>query len=333
MSSSSWTCTGCGTAYPVRSGVLDFRDAPPAANLSFAHGGGRVSEGERVAALLRQRDHGTYRDLVYAYFDQYTGTESVLAKERATLLDAVPHAEAWLYQLRQVIALDVAAGVGAVSVDIGCGTGGMVAVLARVLPYAVGVDADLERLVLAQKLCEELGVRNALFVCGYAEALPFADNCAGLVTAIEVYEHSPNQEQFLSEARRVLIPGRYLYLTTPNRFRLMPEPHVDLWGVGFLPRSLADSYVRFRLGVPYRDKRNPSRSELHRMMRKSFGAHFRFVRERRTQYTVQARIAGALLRYPGVARLVQCFLSGFHVVAWKASAPEAAGRVGVEVRG
>ena len=62
-----------------------------------------------------------------------------------------------------------------------------------------------------------------------------------------------DQQQLLSKAHRVLAPGGHLYVTTPNGFTLMPEPHVHLWGVGFLPRRFADRCVQFRLGVPYRE--------------------------------------------------------------------------------
>src|SRR5205807_1562819 len=38
-------------------------------------------------------------------------------------------------------------------------------------------------------------------------------------------------------------PGGLLFLATPNRYSLGLEPHVRLWGVGFLPRRLAETYV------------------------------------------------------------------------------------------
>jgi hypothetical protein len=40
-------------------------------------------------------------------------------------------------------------------------------------------------------------------------------------------------------------PGA-LFLSAVNRFSLLPEPHVGLWGVGFLPRAWQAPYVRWR---------------------------------------------------------------------------------------
>lgn len=46
-----------------------------------------------------------------------------------------------------------------------------------------------------------------------------------------------------------------------NRFSLLPEPHVGLWGVGFLSRQTADTYVRWpgtRLVAPLVEGRGTS---------------------------------------------------------------------------
>ena len=38
---------------------------------------------------------------------------------------------------------------------------------------------------------------------------------------------------------------------TINRFAMGPEPHVGVWGVGYLPRNLANAYVKLVKGIPY----------------------------------------------------------------------------------
>jgi hypothetical protein len=40
-------------------------------------------------------------------------------------------------------------------------------------------------------------------------------------------------------------------LSTPNRYSLAAEPHVGLWGVGFLPRRCQKVYVKSRTGHDY----------------------------------------------------------------------------------
>ena len=56
-------------------------------------------------------------------------------------------------------------------------------------------------------------------------------------------------------------------LRTTNRFTLLPEPHVDIWGVGFVPRRWADAYVRWRGGTGYEHHHCLSVGELARAMR------------------------------------------------------------------
>jgi predicted SAM-dependent methyltransferase len=77
--------------------------------------------------------------------------------------------------------------------------------------------------------------RGRLLCCSGAE-LPFAANSLQVVVASDVIEHTPRQREFLQSCWRVLAPGGMLFLVVPNRFSLSIEPHVRLWGVGFLPR-------------------------------------------------------------------------------------------------
>ncbi|MBI5105225.1 MAG: hypothetical protein HZB46_09635, partial [Solirubrobacterales bacterium] len=64
----------------------------------------------------------------------------------------------------------------------------------------------------------------------------------------------------------LLRPGGVLFLATPNRFSLGLEPHVRLWGVGWLPRSLAPRYVRAVRHAPYDHVRLLSGRALRRML-------------------------------------------------------------------
>jgi len=57
------------------------------------------------------------------------------------------------------------------------------------------------------------GVR---FVCGDATNLDFPDRSFDAVTMFDVIEHIPDDRRALAEAFRVLRPGGYLLLSTPN---------------------------------------------------------------------------------------------------------------------
>lgn len=54
------------------------------------------------------------------------------------------------------------------------------------------------------------------YICGDATRLPF-ENCSfDAVTMFDLLEHIPNHQQAIAEAIRVLKPGGYLLLSTPN---------------------------------------------------------------------------------------------------------------------
>jgi 2-polyprenyl-3-methyl-5-hydroxy-6-metoxy-1,4-benzoquinol methylase len=134
--------------------------------------------------------------------------------------------------------------------DVGCGSGGLLAEAATLGFSAAGIDASMTMLVAARHMIESHG-GTARLACAYAEALPIANDILGAVTMYDSIEHVATVRHTIDEARRVLKPGGYMAISTPNRFSLAAEPHVLVWGVGWLPRSLQDAYVRWRNGQDY----------------------------------------------------------------------------------
>jgi 2-polyprenyl-3-methyl-5-hydroxy-6-metoxy-1,4-benzoquinol methylase len=150
--------------------------------------------------------------------------------------------------------------------EVGCGTAALASAIARRGASVVATDVSLRWLVLAGKrLAEEGAVRVELLACA-AEALPFEDESFSLVAAGDVVEHVDDPERFVAECARVLRPGGLLFLATPNRFSLGLEPHVRLWGVGFLPRRLAEPYVQAFRHTSYSHVRLLSARSLARLL-------------------------------------------------------------------
>jgi SAM-dependent methyltransferase len=112
--------------------------------------------------------------------------------------------------------LALPAGVRPRILDVGCGTGANLEMLAA-FGDAVGVDVSEDAL----HFCRERGLTNV--ERGAAESLPYADESFDLVTALDVVEHLDEDLAGLGEMRRVLKPqGRAL---------LFVPAFMWLWGV------------------------------------------------------------------------------------------------------
>ncbi|HEY9624700.1 MAG TPA: class I SAM-dependent methyltransferase [Crinalium sp.] len=94
--------------------------------------------------------------------------------------------------------------------EVGGGRGGLTALL---YPKAKITNIDLDP-QYANAPCNQQ--KNVQFVCGDATQLPFSDRSFDAVTMFDVLEHVPNHEKAIAEARRVLKPGGFLLVSTPN---------------------------------------------------------------------------------------------------------------------
>lgn len=151
--------------------------------------------------------------------------------------------------------------------DVGCGSGALLAEVAAQGYSGAGIDASMTMLVAAKRMIESQG-GTARLACAYAEALPIASECLSMITMYDSIEHVGSVPLAIAEARRVLEYGGYLAISTPNRFSLSAEPHVFLWGVGWLPRPLQVPYVRWRNGQDYRGTQLLSTAEMSRQLRR-----------------------------------------------------------------
>jgi ubiquinone/menaquinone biosynthesis C-methylase UbiE len=107
-------------------------------------------------------------------------------------------------------------------VDIGCGSGNLIACLRRSYPGALicGIDLTEDSMEVARERFR--GDDSVEFKVGGFERLPFADSSVDLITCTEVLEHT-FPETFVksfSEIRRVLKPGGYYLASVPFEERL-----------------------------------------------------------------------------------------------------------------
>lgn len=88
--------------------------------------------------------------------------------------------------------------------DIGCGTGYLIDMLSR------NHKAKYTGLDLSPKMideCNKKKIKNAVFVEGRSDELPFDDNTFDIVTCSQSFHHYPETDKPLKEALRVLKPG------------------------------------------------------------------------------------------------------------------------------
>lgn len=152
--------------------------------------------------------------------------------------------------------------------DLGCGNGPMLVALLSAGRDCLGIDVSMTWLIVAQRMARDAGYAPVL-AAAVAEALPLADSALGAVVSLDVIEHVRDVPTYVREINRAVRPGGFVAISTPNRFSLSAEPHVFVWGVGWLPRRWQKRFVRWRSGKSYDDTVLLSYAELRAVMKRN----------------------------------------------------------------
>lgn len=257
-------CTLCGKAYPIISGIPDLRVFGDP-YLGFE------DDYRRTRLIAENINRFDLAGLLKFYWSNSPETPDSLRGKfvRAALLGEAKAKEILksLPQSRDDMNHSI--------LEIGCGTGGFLVPASKRYKSIVGVDIALRWLTICKKRLEESSIEIPL-ICCCAEYLPFPDNCFDRVIACATIEHTQDQNAVLSESHRVLKRNGTIFISTPNRFSISVEPHVYLWGVGFLPRKLMGLYVKLFKGVEYKNKRLLSYFELNKLFLRFKDVKFSF---------------------------------------------------------
>lgn len=134
-----------------------------------------------------------------------TAIPDAAVAQRARLSLGRSHAR--IYQT--VSEMFAARGAGGVLADVGCGSGDLWRTLRGSFQACTGVDA-----VRYDGLPPEMD-----FVAADLDAgrLPLPDASADAAAAVEVIEHLENPRAFLRELARIVKPGGWVVVTTPNQ--------------------------------------------------------------------------------------------------------------------
>jgi dolichyl-phosphate beta-glucosyltransferase len=123
--------------------------------------------------------------------------------------------EHWWFRAKQELVREHArtAAGRAVAVDVGCGTGAVVSLLADDCGFRVAVGTDLSRYALT--LAAPAAGPTGAFAAARAEQLPFRTGSVDVLTSLDVVEHLDDDVLALREYARVLAPGGVVCLSVP----------------------------------------------------------------------------------------------------------------------
>lgn len=124
--------------------------------------------------------------------------------------------------------------------DIGASTGIMDNIFANSFKTVTGTDVDTEAIKFAKKHFHR---KNLFFFVKDAMKLDLPSDSFDVVICTQVYEHVPDVNKLFSEICRVLKPGGVCYLAALNKYWPI-EPHYKLLFLSWLPKSIANIYIR-----------------------------------------------------------------------------------------
>ncbi len=225
-------CVACRTSYAVHFGIPDLRmgDDP---YLS------KADDLAAATALASRAAHMDFRALLASY---YTTNDKVPPAQVALfthgMLAAAERAECTLaaWERHDARAAASRGADRASMIDLGCGTAPLAIAAKRRGWRVIGLDVGLRWLVLAQQRAREAGSDIPL-VCANVEMLPFCDGAAARAGGESILENAADPDETLHELACVLGRGGRLWLTTPNKRSLGPDPHLGVLAGGWWPEA------------------------------------------------------------------------------------------------
>ncbi len=233
-------CGSCARRYPVEFDIPDLRlDPDPYIAMDADR-----AKGKR---LLDESGAADWRGMVEFY---YRITDTVPPRQAAQFLASLDRgagrANATLDAWERLAGGRTADG--STFLEVGCGTGPLLLAAAR-RRTVVGLDVAFRWLIVCKRRLEEKGVRVPL-VCANAESLPFRQASFDIVASESTIEVTRDQQRAAAEALRVLRPDGRLYLTTPNRWSLGPDPHLGVPAGGWWPQRWLARWAGRRGALP-----------------------------------------------------------------------------------
>lgn len=127
------------------------------------------------------------------------------------------------------------------ALDLGCSTGIMASLYADGLGHVTGIDIDEQAISHARKSFARPNLRFESRD-GMNTGLPASS--FDVITCAHVYEHVPDATKLFREIHRLLKPGGVCYFAGTNRLNLIETHYGRLPFLSWMPRPLANRYLR-----------------------------------------------------------------------------------------
>jgi len=265
-----WVCSYCKTTYPIIFGIPDFR---------LQHHEYCFKEGEekKLTQLLERYKQNSFEELAI-FSKSFDGDPPALCNQYLKYkLDQVEWSEKlWPEKNYALSLINKQWPKMGFALELGCGWGNTIINLSRQFEAVVGVDINLCELIMAKKFIEEKLKKDIFLVCASAENMPFKSSRFVFVNANDVIEHVHSPEKSIKEVYRVLDEKGIFYFNSPNRYSLLhKEGHVQIYGVGFVPRKWQKEYVRLFVNHNYKSIYLRSHFELKKILNSTFSKNWK----------------------------------------------------------
>jgi len=119
-------------------------------------------------------------------------------------------------------------GKATICLDLGCGYGFFVELLANLCNLSMGIDINKYPVWRRRQ--------KGSFIIADARRLPFRTSSIDVIVAISLLEHVPRWREVLAEVSRVLRPGGVFIIQLPD-LRTLLEPHTHFPFISLMPVS------------------------------------------------------------------------------------------------
>jgi len=255
-------CQSCSIKYPFIHGIIDLRYP-------------QTDDDSATGAMVAHFDQSSFKELLSIMLSGHLLSAQMLKDTLAYYEDQIERTRRMMDMFANSIAKYFDCSNPNCVLDLGCGSGAGVMVLAERFNHVIGLDYSLAQLLLAKKMLNETPASNYVLICGFANCLPFKDQSIDIIQSINVLEHVITIGPLIAEISRTLVNNGCFVADSRNRFDVFfPEPHTGIRFLGYLPCKFIPKYVHWRKKTHYENTRLLSYDGIRKAMANFFRGEY-----------------------------------------------------------